>query len=179
MSSLDKNAEVLDSTPSQSGGRQEMQLKPVAKVGQIISNIAPPKQSKLIFLQEQFDLELCLNFPPLEIDEASLRKLPDPKTWTEQLAIGIAEVLVGDRPAFQLIRYLAFDVYCSVERQAIKHQSDAKRVRPLLRCVQVSQLNETVVNASAVIQKGLRGRAMAMRLVAESDRWRCTELLVA
>ncbi|MGA0797748.1 MAG: Rv3235 family protein [Candidatus Nanopelagicales bacterium] len=60
-----------------------------------------------------------------------------------------------------------------------KHQSDTKRVRPLLRCVQVSQLNETVVNASAVIQKGLRGRAMAMRLVAESDRWRCTELLVA
>ena len=43
----------------------------------------------------------------------------------------------------------------------------------------MSQLNETVVNASAVIQKGLRGRAMAMRLVAESDRWRCTELLVA
>lgn len=156
-----------------------MELKPLTKVGKVVSNIESPKPPTLIYLQEQFDLELCLTFPPIEIDEDSLRKLPDPKLWSEQLAIGIAEVLIGDRPAFQLIRYLAFDVYCSVEKQAIKHQAAAKRVRPLLRCVQVTKLNETVVNASAVIQKGVRGRAMAMRLVAESDRWRCTELLVA
>lgn len=156
-----------------------MKLKPAPKVGKVVGTIAPSKSTSAIYLQEQLDLDMCLAFPPLEISEDSLQKLPDPKVWSQQLAIGIAEVLIGDRPAFQLIRYLAFDVYCSVEKQAIKHQVAAKRVRPLLRCVQISKVNETVVNASAVIQKGIRGRAIAMRLVAESDRWRCTELLVA
>lgn len=148
-------------------------------MGDVVGTISPSKKSPKFFLQEQLDLEMCLTFPPLEISQDTLEGLPDPKAWSEQLAIGIAEVLIGDRPAFQLIKYLAFDVYCSVEKQAIKHQTDAKRVRPLLRCVQISKVNETVVNASAVIQKGVRGRAIAMRLVAESDRWRCTELLVA
>lgn len=156
-----------------------MKIKPAIKVGKIVGTIEPSKDSKTIYLQEQLDLELCLAFPPLAISQESLQKLPDPKVWSQQLAIGIAEVLIGDRPAFQLIRYLAFDVYCSVEKQAVKHKVAAKRVRPLLRCVQISKVNETVVNASAVIQKGARGRAIAMRLVAESDRWRCTELLVA
>lgn len=156
-----------------------MQLKPLSKVGDLIGTIDPPKKSSVIYLQDELDLELYLTFPPLEISEDSLLKLPDPELWSKQLAIALAEVLIGDRPAYQLIRFLAFDVYCSVEKQAVKHGTDARRVRPLIRCVKISKLNETVVNASAVIQKGVRGRAMAMRLVAESDRWRCTELLVA
>ena len=156
-----------------------MNIKPISKVGRVVGTIEIAKKPSVFYLQEELDLDLCLTLPPLAISKDSLLKLPDPEAWSKQLAIGIAEVLIGDRPAYQLIRFLAFDVYCSVEKQAVKHSSDAKRVRPLLRCVQISKVNETVVNASAVIQKGVRGRAIAMRLVAESDRWRCTELLVA
>ena len=39
--------------------------------------------------------------------------------------------------------------------------------------------SEKVVEATAVIQKGIRGRGMGLRLEAENDRWRCTQLLVA
>lgn len=153
--------------------------KPLAKVGRVLGTIETNGEQISPYRQEQFDLELCLTFDQPEISQKALSRLPDPKAWSEKLAIGIAEVLVGDRPAFQLIRWLAFDVYCSVERRALKPPPAGNRARPLLRCVQVSPINENVINVSAVIQKGVRGRAIAMRLVAESDRWRCTELLVA
>jgi hypothetical protein len=156
-----------------------LQTKSLTKVGRILGTIEVSDNQMSPYRQEQFDLELCLTFDQPEISEKSLSQLPDPKAWSEKLAIGIAEVLIGDRPAFQLIRWLAFDVYCSVERRALQPPPAGNRARPLLRCVQISQVNENVINVSAVIQKGVRGRAMAMRLVAESDRWRCTELLVA
>ncbi len=38
---------------------------------------------------------------------------------------------------------------------------------------------EAYKKATAVIQKGFRGRGMGLRLEAENDRWRCTQLLVA
>lgn len=158
---------------------KDLKTKPLTKVGRVLGTIETPEKQNSVYLQEQFDLELCLTFDHQEISTKSLSRLPDPKVWSEKLAIGIAEVLIGDRPAFQLIRWLAFDVYCSVQRRAIWPPPAGNRARPLLRCVQVSHLNENVINVSAVIQKGVRGRAMAMRLVAESDRWRCTELLVA
>lgn len=158
---------------------QKIQLSPINKVGNIIGTIHPTNRFDSPYRQEQFDLEMCLNFLPIPQIAIAPKDLPDPKIWSSQLAIGIAEVLIGDRPAFQLIRWLAFDVYCSVERRAIKPEPAGRRIRPLLRAVQVTHISNSVVNVSAVIQKGVRGRAMAMKLVAESDRWRCTELLVA
>lgn len=154
-------------------------LTPLKSVGSVIGTAAVLPVSESPYLQAQFDLEMCLNFEDPEISPEKISSLPDPKAWSEKLAIGIAEVLVGERPAFQLIRWLAFDVYCTVERRVVKPAPDANRTRPLLRCVQVSKISDTVFNVSAVIQKGVRGRAMCLRLVAESDRWRCTELMVA
>jgi hypothetical protein len=158
---------------------QQIHLTPLKSVGKVVGTINPTPVKVLPYLQAQFDLDMCLTFEEKDVPLETISNLPDPKAWSERLAIGIAEVLIGDRPPYQLIRWLAFDVYCTVERKAIKHRHDSRRVRPLLRCVHVSKISDSVFNVSAVIQKGIRGRAMSLRLVAETDRWRCTELLVA
>ena len=53
---------------------------------------------------------------------------PEPEAWTKQLATGIAEVLVGERPVFQLMRWVSFDVYREIDRQIQpKNELHAKR----------------------------------------------------
>jgi hypothetical protein len=106
--------------------------------------------------------------------------LPEPKAWTKQLVTGIAEVLIGERPIFQLMRWVSFDVYLEIDKNIRQRNlKNNQRVRPLIRSVHIDQTSENVVQAIAVIQKGKRGRGMGIRLEAEEDRWRCTELLVA
>ena len=60
-----------------------------------------------------------------------------------------------------------------------KNELHAKRSRPFVRSLRIETPSEKVVEATAVIQKGIRGRGMGLRLEAENDRWRCTQLLVA
>ena len=48
-----------------------------------------------------------------------------------------------------------------------------------MRSLRIETTSEKIVEATAVIQKGRRGRGMGLRLEAENDRWRCTQLLVA
>jgi len=93
---------------------------------------------------------------------------------------GIAEVLIGERPVFQLMRWVSFDVYREIDRQIQpKTQLHATRARPFVRSLRIDTTSEKIVEATAVIQKGKRGRGMGLRLEAEKDRWRCTQLLVA
>lgn len=106
--------------------------------------------------------------------------LPEPKAWTKQLVTGIAEVLIGERPIFQLMRWVSFEVYLEIDKNMkLRDNTSKQRVRPLIRSVHIDQTSENVIQAIAVIQKGNRGRGMGIRLEAEIDRWRCTELLVA
>ena len=48
-----------------------------------------------------------------------------------------------------------------------------------MRSLRIETTSEKIVEATAVIQKGRRGRGMGLRLEAENDRLRCTQLLVA
>ncbi|MFM1826469.1 MAG: hypothetical protein RLZZ37_1104 [Actinomycetota bacterium] len=117
---------------------------------------------------------------PLPIDTLISNGLPEPKAWTKQLVTGIAEVLIGERPIFQLMRWVSFDVYLEIDKNIKqRNNKNSQRIRPLIRSVHIDQTSENVVQAIAVIQKGKRGRGMGIRLEAEEDRWRCTELLVA
>jgi hypothetical protein len=78
------------------------------------------------------------------------------------------------------MRWVSFDVYLEIDKNIKQRDNKSKqRIRPLIRSVHIDQTSENVVEAIAVIQKGKRGRGMGIRLEAEEDRWRCTELLVA
>ena len=78
------------------------------------------------------------------------------------------------------MRWVSFDVYREINKQIkLKNDLHAKRSRPFVRSLRIETTSEKIVEATAVIQKGRRGRGMGLRLEAENDRWRCTQLLVA
>ena len=146
----------------------------------LLISIKPESIKKQDWIQEELNYDERDSLINLDQSHLSLNGLPEPKAWTKQLVIGIAEVLIGERPIFQLMRWVSFDVYLEIDKNIKQRDSKNKqRIRPLIRSVHIDQTSENVVQAIAVIQKGKRGRGMGIRLEAEDDRWRCTELLVA
>jgi hypothetical protein len=89
-----------------------------------------------------------------------------------------AEVLVGARPARQLDDLTAPDVIRLLCRNAgrLAPQQGLAPVRPVVDSVHVRQPCAGVVEACAVINLGIRKRAIAIRLEAAGTHWRCTAL---
>ncbi len=149
-------------------------------VGHILMELRPTQLKPLNWVQTEIDLQMSITPNKPNIGFKTINGLPEPEAWTKQLVTGIAEVLIGERPVFQLMRWVSFDVYREIDRHVqpklILH---AKRARPFVRCLRIENTSEKIIEATAVIQKGIRGRGMGLRLEAENDRWRCTQLLVA
>ena len=107
--------------------------------------------------------------------------LPDPKPWAARLVQAVTEVLAGDRPLTQLLRWVDADVYNDIERRVTVH---ARRQPPKLsngqrasvRSVHVAQPATDVSEISVILQRGARCAAVAVRLENKQDRWLCTAL---
>ena len=148
--------------------------------GQVLMQLCPVKISSSQWVQTEIDLQMTISPNKPNYLYKVVNGLPEPEAWTKQLATGIAEVLIGERPVFQLMRWVSFDVYREINKQIkLKNDLHAKRSRPFVRSLRIETTSEKIVEATAVIQKGRRGRGMGLRLEAENDRWRCTQLLVA
>ncbi len=146
----------------------------------LLIKIQPQKIVNNSWFQDELNFDETSSINRLNFQENLHTGLPEPKAWTKQLVTGIAEVLIGERPIFQLMRWVSFDVYLEIDKNIkLRDNTNKQRVRPLIRSVHIEQTSEKVIQAIAVIQKGKRGRGMGIRLEAEEDRWRCTELLVA
>ena len=149
-------------------------------VGQVLLNLRPVAINCSKWIQTEIDLQMSISPNKPNYSYKTINGLPEPEAWTKQLVTGIAEVLIGERPVFQLMLWVSFDVYREIDRQIQpKTQLHATRARPFVRSLRIDATSEKVVEATAVIQKGKRGRGMGLRLEAEKDRWRCTQLLVA
>lgn len=105
---------------------------------------------------------------------------PDPRQISHLLAQTIAEVLAGARPARQLDDLAAPDVIRLLCRSAgrLTIQPGVPAPRPLVGSVHVRQPCDGVAEACAVIDLGIRKRAIALRLEATERLWRCTALHV-
>ena len=108
-------------------------------------------------------------------------QLPEPRDWAARLVQALVEVQAGDRPASQLVRWTSEEVYAAVARQA--HQSRGARrpapragVRPIVRSVHVCEPADGVAEACALVQRGTRASAVALRMEGVDGRWRCTAL---
>lgn len=159
-----------------------MKIIPLSKNldSNLLIRIKPEVMQNQDWIQEELTYDERDPLITLDKNQLNSHGLPEPKAWTKQLVTGIAEVLIGERPIFQLMRWVSFDVYLEIDKHIQQRDNKNKqRVRPLIRSVHIDQTSENVVQAIAVIQKGKRGRGMGIRLEAEDDRWRCTELLVA
>ena len=115
--------------------------------------------------------------PPLRLVDG----LPEPRSWSARIAQAVIEVMAGDRPVAQLVRWTSPEVHDQVARRArlaARAGSAARQAAPraVVRSVRLCSPTEGVVEASAVVSRGGRVNALALRLERADGRWRCTAL---
>ena len=102
--------------------------------------------------------------------------LPDPRRWVGMLAQAVVEILAGRRPAAQVVRWLEPSVYERV-RRSVRPRRDSRGGAPVrVRRVRVSTSPDGNVEGAAVVDDGVRCRALALRLEPLDVRWLCTAL---
>lgn len=96
------------------------------------------------------------------------------------LAQAAVEVVAGQRPVLQMLRWTDEHVYGDLERRAAlvaqARGTAARRLRAQVRSVHVCRPHPDVAEVSVHVRHGERSRALALRLERHRDRWRCTVL---
>ena len=105
--------------------------------------------------------------------------------WAQRFAQAAVEIVGGDRPVTQLLRWTDRDVYADLSRRALLvaraggHTPGEGRVQPVsprVLSVHTCFVEVGVVEASAHVRYGERSRALAARFVRRQGRWVCTAL---
>ncbi len=104
-----------------------------------------------------------------------------PRPWADRLVQAVVEVLAGDRPAAQLARWTTAGVYYDLQRSATRAAREravfARRPpADAVRSVHVSEPAPGVAEVCALVERGPRVRALALRLEELDGRWQCTAL---
>jgi hypothetical protein len=107
-------------------------------------------------------------------------ELPDPVRFAPQLAQALVEVMVGARPAPQVIRWTSPEVYAVLARRALvaARRGLQNGRQPVVRRVRVHDIADGVVEVAVVVVHPDRVRAMAMRLAGVDHRWVVTDLAI-
>lgn len=111
------------------------------------------------------------------------RELPEPQRWAGRLAQAIVEVLAGDRPMAQLVRWTSGEVYEQLQQRSVASTARTAtersvRGRSVVRSVRLCEPADGVVEASATVLDGRRYRALVLRLEGLDGRWQCTHFAV-
>lgn len=106
--------------------------------------------------------------------------------WAHRYAQAAVEIVGGDRPVSQLLRWTAPAVYDDLARRALLVARAAGQPRPATHPVQtvrphvvgvrVSFVARDVAEASAHVRYGHRSRALALRFELHHERWLCSAL---
>ena len=110
--------------------------------------------------------------------------------WACRYAQAAVEIVGGDRPVTQLLRWTSPEVYADLDRRACLvaraggHRPGVGRVqpvRPKVRSVHSCFVSPVVVETSVHVRYGQRSRALAVRFEERADRngparWVCTAL---
>jgi hypothetical protein len=123
--------------------------------------------------------------PPLVDDPVGADVRRDLERWVHRFVQAAVEIVGGDRPASQLLRWTSGRVYADLHRRALLvaraggHQPGHARVqpvRPQVVSVHAHFLDEDAVEASARVRYGARSRAVALRFERRRERWVCRAL---
>lgn len=107
------------------------------------------------------------------------------ETWVHRFVQATVEIVGGDRPASQLVRWTSGTVYADLRRRALLvaraggHEPGARRVqpvRPQVQSVHASFVSPTIAETSARVRYGNRCRAIALRFERRDERWVCTAM---
>lgn len=105
--------------------------------------------------------------------------------WTRRFVQAAVEIVGGDRPMSQLLRWTLPDVYDDLRRRTMLvaraggHQPGLARVqpvRPRVLSVHTCFIRPDAVEASAHVKYGERSRALAARFERIEQRWVCAAL---
>lgn len=99
--------------------------------------------------------------------------LPDPRPRAVALVRVLLEVLGGERPSRHLSSATSLQVLESVERRC---RAGRRTWARSLRSVRVSEVVPGVAEVTAVVDRGARCEAMALRLEGLDGRWMVTAL---
>ncbi len=110
--------------------------------------------------------------------------LPDTaaRDWAGRFVQAVVEVIAGDRPLQQLLRWTDERVYADLSRrvrilgQTTSAASRHRTERSHVRSVHVFQPRPDAAEVAAHVRHGARSRAVAARLEAERGRWTCIAL---
>jgi hypothetical protein len=102
--------------------------------------------------------------------------LPEPRGWAGRFAQALVEVLEGDRPVGQLVRWTSAEVYDDVVARFRRRQGRAGSARAVVRSVHLAEPADGVAEVAAVVRRGARTTAVALRLEGLDGRWQCTAL---
>lgn len=133
-------------------------------------------------------------------------QLPHPKPWCARFVQALIEVLAGERPAVQLMRWTTDGIFAELNHRArliaqargpvalsqsrphssrtrtqaaggrTANRAGSAAGRLAVRSVHVSEPADGVAEAAVHVQHGNRSRAIAVRIEGLDGRWRCTAL---
>lgn len=107
----------------------------------------------------------------------------DLERWAGRYVQAVVEIVGGDRPVSQLLRWSSREVFENLDRRARlvaragHHQPGTSRVqpvRPRVLGVHASFVSGRAAEVSAHVRYGERSRALALRFELHHQGWRCT-----
>ena len=108
--------------------------------------------------------------------------VPDAEAWASRLVQAVSEVLAGDRPISQLVRFTDEAVFTDLNRRVrmlgltTTATTRGARDRSAVRSVRVCTPAWNVAEVAAHVRHGDRSRAIALRMEIRRHRWVCTAL---
>jgi hypothetical protein len=133
-------------------------------------------------LQAPSDLGTALAPPILRLVDPDNGRLPDSHAWATRFVQAVTEVLAGDRPIGQLVRWTDAVVFNDLNRRVrvlgltTTATVRGSKERCAVRSVHVSAPAPQVAEVAAHIRHGERSKAVALRLEVHRGRWVCTAL---
>jgi hypothetical protein len=126
-------------------------------------------------------LRLITNDDDFAYRYSTRSELPDPRAWAARFVQAALEVTTGGRPVLQLLRWATTEVYDDLRHRAVAASHGDVGIRRhrapwIVRSLHVSEPLDGVVEACAVVERGARLRALALRLEGLDGRWVCTVL---
>lgn len=129
--------------------------------------------------------EVAERAPDVHTGEVAHDVRRDLETWAGRYAQAAVEIVGGDRPVSQLVRWSSGEVLADLQRRAVlvaragAHVPGVARVQPVtpkVVSVHASFLGPDVVETCVRIRYGARSRAVAARFERRRGRWLCTAL---
>jgi hypothetical protein len=132
--------------------------------------VAPP-ELRLVPRPAAQDDEDEVDFGPQPTGTAAL---PPLRRWSGQFTQAVVEVLAGDRPLSQLVRWTTSGVFDDLAGRIDAAPSEP--ARGVVRSLHVSEPADGIAEVAASVRRGPRCTALALRLEGLDGRWQCTAL---